>query len=157
MRIVVLLNRILSSTGSWDHAILSANSDTPSAEISPLHCRRDAFACNKPYQGVLHPPQSNRTAASLFGRLLPKEYKRRRRSSPLGKKLSAHYLSYKNLPHYHSMDIRSEYGRFRILIVGRANAGKTTILQKICKSTEAPRIFDSSGNEVRHINHPKLA
>ena len=36
--------------------------------------------------------------------------------------------------------IREKAGRFRILIIGRANAGKTTILQKVCNSTEGPKI-----------------
>ncbi|KAF8438536.1 hypothetical protein L210DRAFT_3404172 [Boletus edulis BED1] len=45
-------------------------------------------------------------------------------------------------------DIREKFGRFRILIVGRANAGKTTILQKICNTTESPEIFDGKGNKI---------
>ncbi|KAF5383770.1 hypothetical protein D9615_003778 [Tricholomella constricta] len=44
--------------------------------------------------------------------------------------------------------LRKEAGRFRILIIGRANAGKTTILQKVCNTTEDPEIFDSKGNKV---------
>jgi predicted GTPase len=38
--------------------------------------------------------------------------------------------------------------RFRILIVGRANAGKTTILKKICNTTEDPEIYDRDGQKV---------
>ncbi len=30
---------------------------------------------------------------------------------------------------------------FRILIIGRANAGKTTILQRVCDTTESPTIY----------------
>ncbi|KAG6327947.1 hypothetical protein ID866_11142 [Astraeus odoratus] len=37
-------------------------------------------------------------------------------------------------------------GRFRILVIGRANAGKTTILQRVCNTTELPEIFDGMGN-----------
>ena len=44
--------------------------------------------------------------------------------------------------------LRSMFKVLRILIVGRANAGKTTILQKLCNSTEDPMIFDSKGNQV---------
>ena len=44
--------------------------------------------------------------------------------------------------------IKRMLGPFRMLIIGRANAGKTTILQRICNSTEHPKIFDDSGNEV---------
>ncbi|KAI6106464.1 GTP-binding protein [Pisolithus croceorrhizus] len=35
----------------------------------------------------------------------------------------------------------------RILVVGRANAGKTTILQRVCNSTDKPEIFDGKGNK----------
>ncbi|KAI6139060.1 hypothetical protein BKA82DRAFT_4229569 [Pisolithus tinctorius] len=38
--------------------------------------------------------------------------------------------------------------RFRILVMGRANAGKTTILQRVCNSTEKPEIFDGKGNKM---------
>lgn len=41
--------------------------------------------------------------------------------------------------------IRWKYSCFRVLIMGRANAGKTTILQKICNTIEQPEIYD-----VRH-------
>ncbi|KAI9455615.1 hypothetical protein HD554DRAFT_2178398 [Boletus coccyginus] len=44
--------------------------------------------------------------------------------------------------------LQEKFGRFRILIVGRANAGKTTILQGICNSTENPEICDGDGNKV---------
>ncbi|KAI6115249.1 GTP-binding protein [Pisolithus croceorrhizus] len=37
--------------------------------------------------------------------------------------------------------------RFRILVVGRANAGKTTILQRVCNSMDKPEIFDE-GNKI---------
>jgi GTPase SAR1 family protein len=31
--------------------------------------------------------------------------------------------------------------QFRVLIMGRANAGKTTILQRVCDTTESPTIY----------------
>jgi hypothetical protein len=31
--------------------------------------------------------------------------------------------------------------RFRVLIIGRANAGKTSILQRVCDTTESPEIY----------------
>ena len=37
--------------------------------------------------------------------------------------------------------------RFRVLIIGRANAGKTSILQRVCETTESPVIFRGK-NEV---------
>lgn len=48
-------------------------------------------------------------------------------------------------------DLMEKFGRFRILIIGRANAGKTTILHRICNSTEGPEIYDSQGEKVRLI------
>ena len=44
--------------------------------------------------------------------------------------------------------IRNKIPRFRVLIMGRANAGKTTILQRVCKTTESPEVFDGKGNKV---------
>ncbi|KAI6151552.1 hypothetical protein BKA82DRAFT_162692, partial [Pisolithus tinctorius] len=35
--------------------------------------------------------------------------------------------------------------RFRILVMGRANAGKTTILQRVCNTTDEPEIFNGKG------------
>jgi len=51
----------------------------------------------------------------------------------------------KNLPKVPS-DIK-----FRVLIIGRANAGKTSILQRVCDTTESPEIYrlDPNGNRER--------
>ncbi|KAI5981822.1 hypothetical protein EDD15DRAFT_320682 [Pisolithus albus] len=38
--------------------------------------------------------------------------------------------------------------RFRILIMGRANAGKTTILQRVCNTTDQPEIYNGKGEKV---------
>ena len=38
--------------------------------------------------------------------------------------------------------------RFRVLVIGRANAGKTSILQRVCETTESPTIY-RAGMEVR--------
>jgi GTPase SAR1 family protein len=35
--------------------------------------------------------------------------------------------------------------RFRVLVIGRANAGKTSILQRVCETTESATIY--RGNE----------
>ncbi|KAF8262776.1 hypothetical protein EI94DRAFT_1808256 [Lactarius quietus] len=40
--------------------------------------------------------------------------------------------------------------KFRVLIIGRANAGKTTILQRVCDTTESPTIY--RGREVVELN-----
>ena len=38
--------------------------------------------------------------------------------------------------------------RFRVLIIGRANAGKTSILQRVCDTTESPTVY-RGGIKVR--------
>jgi GTPase SAR1 family protein len=47
--------------------------------------------------------------------------------------------------------VRRKTTRFRVLIIGRANAGKTTILQRVCDTTEQPKIFNQTGHEVFHV------
>ena len=42
-------------------------------------------------------------------------------------------------------------GHFRILVVGRSNAGKTTLLQRVCKTTELPEIYNSNGEKVKYL------
>ncbi|KIK25378.1 hypothetical protein PISMIDRAFT_96780 [Pisolithus microcarpus 441] len=37
---------------------------------------------------------------------------------------------------------------FHILVIGRANAGKTTILQRVCNTTDKPEIFNRQGEKV---------
>ncbi|KAG2072219.1 hypothetical protein BDR04DRAFT_1153482 [Suillus decipiens] len=44
--------------------------------------------------------------------------------------------------------IRQKIGRFRILIIGRANAGKTTILQRVCNTGEEPAIYNRTGEQI---------
>ncbi|EDQ99139.1 uncharacterized protein LACBIDRAFT_317582 [Laccaria bicolor S238N-H82] len=44
--------------------------------------------------------------------------------------------------------VRNLTNRFRVLIIGRANAGKTTILQRVCNTTEQPKIFNPEGHEI---------
>jgi predicted GTPase len=48
-------------------------------------------------------------------------------------------------------EIRAECPQFRILIIGKANAGKTTILRKVCnaKPDVKPIIYDENGREVK--------
>ncbi|KZP16633.1 hypothetical protein FIBSPDRAFT_748561 [Athelia psychrophila] len=45
-------------------------------------------------------------------------------------------------------EIRARFKRIRILIIGRANAGKTTVLQKVCGTKDQPEVFDARGNKV---------
>lgn len=48
----------------------------------------------------------------------------------------------------HEVDERARCNQFRILIIGRANAGKTTILQKVCGTTEKPTVYNDKGKKV---------
>jgi len=41
--------------------------------------------------------------------------------------------------------------RFRILIIGRANAGKTTILRAVCGTEEEPDVYDEEGRKLEHL------
>ena len=51
-------------------------------------------------------------------------------------------------------DLRAKYTHFRILVIGRANAGKTTLLQRVCNTTEDPCIYDDNKNLVS-VHRPK--
>ena len=42
----------------------------------------------------------------------------------------------------------SEIGRFRVLVIGRSNADKTTLLQRVCNTTELPEIYNSKGKKM---------
>jgi GTP-binding protein EngB required for normal cell division len=44
--------------------------------------------------------------------------------------------------------IRQKFRRFRILVIGRANAGKTTILQRVCNSRDNPEIYNGAGKKI---------
>ncbi|KAG2088269.1 uncharacterized protein F5147DRAFT_587713, partial [Suillus discolor] len=35
-----------------------------------------------------------------------------------------------------------------MLVIGRANAGKTTILQRVCKTRDNPEIYNSAGKKI---------
>ncbi|KAJ7124157.1 hypothetical protein C8R44DRAFT_783079 [Mycena epipterygia] len=46
------------------------------------------------------------------------------------------------------LSLRSECEHFRILVIGRTNTGKTTLLKKVCDSIEDPQIFDPAGKKI---------
>ena len=47
-----------------------------------------------------------------------------------------------------AFDARKKYTRFRILVIGRANAGKTTLLKRVCSTAEEPCIYDEKNNNL---------
>ncbi|KZP03430.1 hypothetical protein FIBSPDRAFT_923537 [Athelia psychrophila] len=48
--------------------------------------------------------------------------------------------------------IRRRFDRIRILIIGRANAGKTTVLQKVCGTTDQPVVYNARGKKIKKQN-----
>src|ERR1700761_4536473 len=44
--------------------------------------------------------------------------------------------------------------RFRVLIIGRANAGKTSILQRVCETTNSPIIYRDSSYGTEEVRGP---
>ena len=59
--------------------------------------------------------------------------------------------STRNIPRMDPAVARKHFdriGRFRILVIGRSNAGKTTLLQRICNTAELPEVFNSKGEKV---------
>ena len=46
---------------------------------------------------------------------------------------------------------------FRVLIIGRANAGKTTILQRVCDTTDSPTIYRQNNGRREEVRHGSLA
>ncbi|KAF8810391.1 hypothetical protein BYT27DRAFT_7186615 [Phlegmacium glaucopus] len=51
-----------------------------------------------------------------------------------------------------SFKAREKYRYFRILVIGRANAGKTTLLKRVCNTTDEPCIYDEKSNSLRGIH-----
>ena len=52
-------------------------------------------------------------------------------------------------------DLRAKYTCFRILVIGRANAGKTTLLQRVCNTTEDPCIYDKNNKNLVSVRRPE--
>jgi len=46
--------------------------------------------------------------------------------------------------------LRAKYTRFRILVIGRANAGKTMLLKRVDNTTEEPSNYDEDKNLVSY-------
>ncbi|KDQ50639.1 hypothetical protein JAAARDRAFT_552040 [Jaapia argillacea MUCL 33604] len=53
--------------------------------------------------------------------------------------------------HHYPMDdqqLRQRFPRFRVLVMGKANAGKTTILQRVCNTTDQPEIYNTQRKRI---------
>ncbi|KIJ95209.1 hypothetical protein K443DRAFT_683206 [Laccaria amethystina LaAM-08-1] len=44
-----------------------------------------------------------------------------------------------------AVKLREKYTHFRILVIGRANAGKTTLLKRVCNTDDDPCIYNENG------------
>ena len=53
-----------------------------------------------------------------------------------------------NIMQHVNLALMEKFGWFRVLIISRMNAGKTTVLQWICNSTEDPEIYNNKGEKV---------
>ena len=52
--------------------------------------------------------------------------------------------------------LRAKYTHFRILVIGRANAGKTTLLKRVCNTKEDP-VYSKVRHHLRLIDTPLLS
>lgn len=51
--------------------------------------------------------------------------------------------------------LRVQNIRFRVLIIGRANAGKTSILQRVCDTFDSPEVYRLGPSGTRHLVRPQ--
>ncbi|KAF8135880.1 GTP-binding protein [Mycena galopus ATCC 62051] len=47
-----------------------------------------------------------------------------------------------------AIDVRRRISHFNVLVIGRANAGKTTLLKRVCDSIEDPEVFNPDGEKI---------
>ena len=66
-----------------------------------------------------------------------------------------HLLTPTTMSNREIYDLRAKYTRFRILVIGRANAGKTTLLQRVCNTTEEPCIYNENNKNLVSVHRPE--
>ncbi|KIM26308.1 hypothetical protein M408DRAFT_313686 [Serendipita vermifera MAFF 305830] len=49
---------------------------------------------------------------------------------------------------WRTQELLERCNKFRVLIIGRANAGKTTILKRVCDTAEEPEVYNKHGEKV---------
>ncbi|PPQ87343.1 hypothetical protein CVT25_002093, partial [Psilocybe cyanescens] len=79
-----------------------------------------------------------------------KESKVKALGNRLKKSLGLGSPSTGTVPRKEAAKLRAKYTRFRILVIGRANAGKTTLLKRVCNTTEEPSIYNEDENLVSY-------
>jgi predicted ATPase len=83
------------------------------------------------------PPQTAKEAKGFRDRL-KKVFGRGSQSTPLPPADLAPTVSTITTNPEEAAKLRAKYTHFRILVIGRANAGKTTLLKRVCKTNEDP-------------------
>ncbi|KAG2358138.1 hypothetical protein BDR07DRAFT_1295754 [Suillus spraguei] len=68
----------------------------------------------------------------------------------LGRSNNSHIVTFL---HHGPFRVKKELNRFRILIIGRANGGKTTILQRVCKTQGTQRYITALGKSSQRGVH----
>ena len=71
-------------------------------------------------------------------------------AEPPTARLSASTVAARPIDPKEAAKLRAKYSRFCILVIGRANAGKTTLLKRVCNTAEDPCIYDKDKNLVRN-------
>ncbi|KDQ17292.1 hypothetical protein BOTBODRAFT_172345 [Botryobasidium botryosum FD-172 SS1] len=52
-----------------------------------------------------------------------------------------------------AQELREKFGPFRVLVVGKANSGKTTVLQAVCGTKESPQVIRAGAKPLGHFRH----
>ncbi|KIM20815.1 hypothetical protein M408DRAFT_306335 [Serendipita vermifera MAFF 305830] len=68
-----------------------------------------------------------------------------RRSSSQNRSMTPQDVSMDN---ERTQSAKERRGRFRILIIGRVNSGKTMILKRVCDTAEEPEVYNMHGHKV---------
>jgi len=82
-----------------------------------------------------HPPQIVKSKGLTS---LKKAFRLRSPNSPLTPLPPAYLAPTVTIDPKETAKLRAKYTHFRILVIGRANAGKTTLLKRVCNSKEDP-------------------
>ena len=89
------------------------------------------------------PPQAKTALIPNLGATELKLHRSHAVSLPLPTTTMSDYDPYK---------LQAKYTRFHILVIGRANADKMTLLQRVCNTTEDPCIYDDDNKSLVSVH-----